>query len=79
VYGILVIISANIMFGLRKNSSIALFISIGFLVSVAIYYISFFFVSLGNNGTIPSSLSIIFPIIIFTIISIINLLNINEK
>jgi lipopolysaccharide export system permease protein len=79
IYGILTILSAIIMFGITKNSSIIFHITIGFLISVLIYYLMFFFTSLGNSGKIPVLLSVLFPIMILSIISTIGLININEK
>ena len=79
MYGILAVLSAIIMFGMKKNSSIIFYIAIGFLISVVIYYLMFFFASLGNNGKIPIVLSILFPISILSILTIMGLININEK
>ena len=79
MYGILSILSAIIMFGMTKTNSLIVHITAGFLISVVIYYIMFFFTSLGNNGKIPVLLSVLFPILVMSIISIIGLININEK
>ncbi len=79
LYGILTIVSSIIMFGVKKNSSIIFNIAIGFLISVMIYYLMFFFKSLGNSGKIPVILSVLFPISILSITSILGLMNINEK
>ena len=78
-YGILSILSAIIMFGMTKGKSLFAHITAGFLISVVIYYIMFFFTSLGNSGKIPVLLSVLFPILVMSIISIIGLININEK
>ncbi len=43
------------------------------------YYIMFFFSSLANNGKIPPEMSVIFPILILTIISTIGLIDANDK
>ena len=48
-------------------------------MSVLIYYMNFIFNSLGSNGKIPIFLSIFFPLMIVSLISIIGLININEK
>tara|TARA_B100001564_G_C20623609_1_gene663585 strand:- start:225 stop:1304 length:1080 start_codon:yes stop_codon:yes gene_type:complete len=79
MYGILSILSAVIMFGMTKTNSLLVHITSGFLISVMIYYIMFFFTSLGNNGKIPVLLSVLFPMLVMSIISIIGLININEK
>ena len=79
MYGILSILSAVIMIGMTKTNSLIAHITAGFMVSVMIYYIMFFFTSLGNNGKIPVLMSVLFPILVMSIISIIGLININEK
>ena len=79
MYGILAVLSAIIMFGVKKNNSIIFYIALGFLISVIIYYLMFFFTSLGNSGKIPTMLSVLFPISILSILSIMGLINVNEK
>ena len=79
IYGILSILSAIIMFSMTKKDSVILHITIGFLISVLIYYLMFFFSSLGNSGKIPVPMSVLFPVLIMSLISIIGLININEK
>ena len=78
-YGILTILSAIIMINLNRNKSLFFHIIFGVLISVIIYYINFIFNSLGNNGKIPIYLSIFFPLIIISLITIIGLVNINDK
>ena len=79
MYGILAVLSAIIMFGVKKNNSIIFYIALGFLISVMIYYLMFFFTSLGNSGKIPTILSVLFPMSILSILSIMGLINVNEK
>ena len=79
LYVILTIVSSIVMFGLKRNSSLIFHISTGFLMSVVIYYIIFFFASLGNTGKIPAFLSVIFPLLVLSLISIMGLINVNEK
>ncbi len=79
VYAILTILSSIIMLNITKNSSLLVYITIGFLLSVLIYYLMFFFTSLGNNGKLPIMLSVMFPIIILSIITIIGLVSVNEN
>lgn len=79
LYVLLTIISSIIMFGFKRNSSLIYHISTGFLMSVVIYYIIFFFVSLGNSGKIPAFLSVIFPLCVLSLISIMGIINVNEK
>ena len=78
-YGVLTILSAIIMFNVRAKSSILFHIILGILMSVLIYYMNFVFNSLGNNGKIPIFMSIFFPILFISLISIIGLVRINEK
>ena len=77
-YGVLVILSSIIMFNFKKDKSRFRFI-IGLFFSVIIYYINFMFNSLGSNGKIPVYLSIFFPILFISLISIIGIIRINEK
>ncbi len=79
LYGILTVLSSILMFNFSRDKSLLVNIIIGILMSVVIYYINFIFNSLGNNGKIPVYLSIFFPLILISIITIIGLININEK
>ena len=79
LYGILVIIASIIMFSFKKKTSMVFQITIGFLVSIIIYYLIFFSTSLGTGGKIPLELSVFFPILILLIICTIGLVSINEK
>ena len=78
-YAILTVLSSIIMFNFSKDKSLLVHIIFGILMSVIIYYITFIFSSLGNNGKIPIYLSIFFPLIIISLITIIGLVNINDK
>ena len=51
----------------------------GILLSVTIYYINFFFGTMGKNEKIPILISVWSPILIMFIISLIGLVRINEK
>ncbi len=78
-YGIFTLFSIAIMFNLTKNKSLLFHIIIGVLLSVLIYYVNFIFNSLGNNGKIPVYPSVFFPLLIISTLSLIGLVNINEK
>ena len=78
-YGILTILSSIIMFNSKRNSSLIFNIILGVIMSVLIYYMNFIFGSLANNGKLPIIVSIFFPLFILSFISIIGLININEK
>ena len=78
-YGILTILSSIIMFNFSRKSSLLFNIILGVIMSVLIYYMNFIFSSLANNGKLPIIISIFFPLFILSFISIIGLININEK
>jgi len=78
-YGILTILSSIIMFNSKRSSSLLFNIILGVIMSVLIYYMNFIFGSLANNGKLPIIISIFFPLFILSFISIIGLININEK
>jgi len=67
------------MFNISKDRNFIFHIIIGIFMSVIIYYINFIFNSLGNNSKFPIYLSVFFPLVCLTILSIIGLININEK
>jgi lipopolysaccharide export system permease protein len=78
-YGLITLFSAIVMFSFPKNMSLLFYAIIGILISVIIYYMNYMFISLGISGRIPISLSIFFPFFLISILSIIGLININEK
>ena len=78
-FGILTVLSAVIMFSFKKDRSLFFHILLGILMSVIIYYISFLFNSLGNNGKVPIIWSIFLPILFISIFAIIGLIRVNEK
>ncbi len=78
-YALLTILSSVIMLNFKKDKSLLFHVILGILMSVMIYYANFIFNSLGNNGKIPIYVSIFFPILFISLISIIGLVRINEK
>ena len=52
---------------------------IGIFFSVSVYYLSHFSSLLGENGRLPLILSIWFPVIILTSMSLIGIIRLNEK
>ena len=76
---LITIFSAIIMFniGYQKNSIFK--IIFGIFLSVIIYYVNYFFNILGTTEKIPLILSIIFPLIILSIINITSIIRLNEK
>ena len=79
LYSLLTILSAIIMFNMRKNRSLIFHIIFGVLMSVIIYYINFIFNSLGNNGKISPTTSILMPFVCMSIIVVAGLIKVNEK
>ena len=71
--------SSIIMLNIKRNNSQMIYLLIGIFSSVTIYYFNILFQTLGNNGIIPSNLSIWMPIIILSTIISIGLIKINEK
>ena len=76
---IMTILASIIMINIKYNKSKIFHLIFGVLISVIIYYLSFFFGELGKNERLPLSLSIWMPLIIIFLISTINLVKINEK
>ena len=76
---VMTILSAILMLNIKFQKPKLFLIVMGILLSVLIYYISFFFGTLGKNEKIPLLISIWIPIIILTIISAIGIIRINEK
>ncbi len=76
---IMTILAATIMLKIKHNKSKIFHLIFGILISVIIYYLSFFFEELGKNEQIPISISIWIPLIIIMLISTISLIRINEK
>ena len=76
---IMVIISSIIMLNIKKDKTHIFHVLLGITLSVIIYFISNIFNVFGLTNKIPIYLSIFFPIILLSIISIIGLIRINEK
>ena len=76
---IMTILASTIMLNIKHNKSKIFHLIFGVLISVIIYYLSFFFEELGKNEQIPIGISIWIPLIIIMLISTISLIRINEK
>ena len=76
---VMTILASTIMINIKHNKSKVFHLISGILISVIIYYLSFFFEELGKNEQIPVSISIWVPMIIIMLISTISLIRINEK
>ncbi len=78
-FTILVTISSIIMLNIKKNKPYIFHVLLGISLSVIIYYINNIFDVFGLTNKIPIYLSVFFPMIFLSIISIVGLIRINEK
>ena len=78
-FTILVTISSIIMLNIKKNKPYIFHVLLGISLSVIIYYINNIFNVFGLTNKIPIYLSVFFPMIFLSIISIVGLIRINEK
>ena len=76
---IMTVLSAILMFNSKRNTSKIYHLLIGILSSVIIYYLSFVFSLMGENGKIPILLSIYLPFMILILIISIGIVRLNEK
>ena len=76
---IMTVLASTIMIHIKHNKSKIFHLIFGILISVIIYYLSFFFEELGKNEQIPIAISIWIPLVIIILISSISLIRINEK
>ena len=76
---LMTILSSTIMMNIRQNKSKIFHLIFGILISVIIYYLSFFFEELGKNEQLPVIVSIWIPLLLISIASMIYLVRINEK
>ncbi len=76
---IMTILASTLMLTIKHNKSKIFHLIFGILISVVIYYLSFFFEELGKNEQIPIGISIWIPLIIIVLFSSMSLVRINEK
>ncbi len=76
---IMTIIGTIIMIYNKFKKNILLNLFIGIFFSVIIYYLSHFSNLLGENGKLPLILSVWFPILMLSTLSIISIIKLNEK
>ena len=76
---IMTVLSSILMFNNKRNTSKIYHLLIGILSSVIIYYLSFVFSLMGENGKIPILLSIYLPFMILILIISIGIVRLNEK
>ena len=73
------ILSIVLMMNIKFQRNKVIFIVLGVLISVSIYYINYFFGIIGKNERVPLLIALWMPLLILSIISIIGLIRINEK
>ncbi len=76
---LMTVLSSTIMMNINQNRTKIFHLIFGILISVIIYYLSFFFEELGKNEQVPVMVSIWIPLLMISIVSTINLVRINEK
>ena len=76
---IMTIFASIIMFNNKRNTSTIFHLILGILFSVIVYYLSYLFYLLGENGKIPIILSIYLPFMILLLITLIGMIRLNEK
>jgi len=76
---IMTLLATIIMFNLKKDGNTFSFILIGIFCSVVIYYINYFFNIIGETGKLPIIFSIWIPLIFLFFLSMIGVVNLNEK
>ena len=76
---IISVLSATLMLNIGYQKQKLYLIVLGIMLSVIIYYINFFFGTMGINEKLPLIVSVWIPIFILFIISLIGLVRINEK
>lgn len=78
-YGILIVLASIIMFYSKEKKSLIFNLIVGIIISVLLYYLTFIFNAMGNNGRISPEMSVFFPILLLFIITSAGIVGINEK
>ena len=76
---IMTIFSSIVMLNIKHQKPKIFYAIGGILISVLIYYITFFFSALGKNEQIPIYLAVWLPILLLSIISLMGTVRLNEK
>mgnify|MGYP001220406825 FL=1 len=76
---IMTIFATIIMFNNKRNTSTIFHLIIGILSSVIIYYLSYLFYLMGENGKMPIMLSIYLPFMLLLLITSFGMVKLNEK
>jgi len=76
---IMSILSIVLMMNIKYQKSKIIYITLGIVISVSIYYINYFFGIIGKNERLPLLVALWLPLIILVMISTIGSIKINEK
>ncbi len=76
---IMSILSMVLMMNIKYQRSKIIYVTLGILISVSIYYINYFFGIIGKNERLPLLIALWLPLIILVMVSIIGSIKINEK
>ena len=76
---LMTLFASIIMLNIKQNKPKVFNLLLGIMLSVIVYYINFFSAALAQNGKLPITLSVWFPLIILFILSSIGIIRINEK
>ena len=76
---IMSILSMVLMMNIKYQKSKIIYLTLGILISVSIYYINYFFGIIGKNERLPLLVALWLPLIILVMISTIGSIRINEK
>ena len=76
---LMIIIGSTLMLNIRYNKSKILYVVLGIMLSVIIYYINYFFNIMGTNERLPVIISVWFPLFILSLFTLMGLVKINEK
>ena len=76
---LMITIGSTLMLNIKHNKSKILYVVIGIMLSVTIYYINYFFNVMGSNERIPIFISVWFPLFLLFLFTLIGLVRINEK
>ena len=76
---IMSILSMVLMMNIKYQKSKIIYITLGIIISVSVYYINYFFGIIGKNERLPLLIALWLPLIILVMISTIGSIKINEK
>ena len=76
---LMIVIGSTLMLNVKHNKSKILYVVIGIMLSVIIYYINYFFNVMGTNERVPIIISVWFPLFILSLFTLMGLVKINDK